>query len=127
MEQHARETAGPLTRRAFLQGTGLAAGALALPGALPRPADAAGGSLVYSGFGGIYEQGIRQAVLTPFQQQTGIQVEVTTGASASAVTLMVLVTTADVCAPRLSESASVTCHAMVRVALAAVGLSDVEL
>ena len=39
---------------------------------------------MYSGFGGIYEQGIRQAVLTPFQQQTGIQVEVTTGSSSIA-------------------------------------------
>ena len=46
----------------------------------PAPARAAG-SLVYAGSGGIYEQGIRQAVLTPFQQKSGIQVEVTTGAS----------------------------------------------
>jgi putative spermidine/putrescine transport system substrate-binding protein len=73
-----------LTRRAFLRRSGLAAGALALHGARPGAAGAATGTVVYSGFGGIYEQGIRQAVLTPFQQQTGIKVEVTTGSSAIA-------------------------------------------
>lgn len=72
-----------LSRRDFLQRSGAAAGALALWGALPAPARAAG-SLVYAGFGGIYEQGIRQAVLTPFQQKSGIQVEVTTGAASVA-------------------------------------------
>src|SRR5215470_2287107 len=77
-------SAGNLTRRAFLQRSGLAAGAAALHGSLATAAGAAGGSVIYSGFGGIYEQGIRQAVLTPFQQQTGIQVEVTTGSSSIA-------------------------------------------
>ena len=79
------ETTAPrtLSRRDFLQHSGAAAGALALWGALPAPARAAG-SLVYAGFGGIYEQGIRQAVLTPFQQKSGIQVEVTTGAASVA-------------------------------------------
>jgi putative spermidine/putrescine transport system substrate-binding protein len=84
MSQDQSRTAGGLSRRAFLQRSGLAAGGLALHGSLPIAAEAAGGSLVYSGFGGIYEQGIRQAVLTPFQQQTGIQVEVTTGSSSIA-------------------------------------------
>ena len=81
MAEDRSRTAGDLSRRALLQRSGLAAGALALHGSLPTSARAGGGSLVYSGFGGIYEQGIRQAVLTPFQQQTGIRVEVTTGSS----------------------------------------------
>jgi len=73
-----------VSRRAFLHRSGVAVGALALQGSLPTTAGAAGGSVVYSGFGGIYEQGIRQAVLSPFQQQSGIQVDVTTGAASIA-------------------------------------------
>ena len=80
----ASEETTDLSRRTFLQRSGVAAGTLALSAASPRLAGAAGGSVVYSGFGGIYEQGIRQAVLTPFQQQMGIQVEVTTGSSSIA-------------------------------------------
>jgi putative spermidine/putrescine transport system substrate-binding protein len=84
MAQELTRTRDDLSRRAFLRGSGLAAGALALHGSLPTAAGAATGTIVYSGFGGIYEQGIRQAVLTPFQQQTGIKVEVTTGSSSIA-------------------------------------------
>jgi putative spermidine/putrescine transport system substrate-binding protein len=70
---------------AFLRRSGTAIGALTVGGSLRSIAAAAtSGSVIYSGFGGIYEQGIRQAVLTPFQQQTGTQVEVTTGASSIA-------------------------------------------
>jgi putative spermidine/putrescine transport system substrate-binding protein len=84
MTQDHTATPADLSRRAFLQRSAVAAGALAIDGALPAAAAAATGTVVYSGFGGIYEQGIRQAVLTPFQQQTGIKVEVTTGSSSIA-------------------------------------------
>ncbi len=73
-----------LSRRAFLRRGGAAVAAAALGATAPAPARAASSSVVYAGFGGIYEQGIRQAVLTPFSQQTGTQVEVTTGASSIA-------------------------------------------
>jgi putative spermidine/putrescine transport system substrate-binding protein len=38
------------------------------------------GRLVYSGFGGSYEQRYRTAVVEPFEQETGIKVVMTTGA-----------------------------------------------
>jgi len=82
MVRDERRTTGALSRRSFLR-RGAAAGALALAAGRSTSARAAG-NVVYVGFGGIYEQGIRQAVLTPFQQQSGIQVDVTTGASAIA-------------------------------------------
>ena len=51
----------------------------------------------------------------------------TTGASLTGVMLIVLVTTAELAAPAPSELASVTCQSMVRLALVAVGSSEVEL
>ncbi len=71
-----------MNRRGFLKQTGLAvtaAGLCALP--FSRMAHAAGGSLVYSGFGGSYEESIRTAVLEPFAAANGVDLAVTTGAS----------------------------------------------
>jgi putative spermidine/putrescine transport system substrate-binding protein len=56
------------------------AGGLALAPALPRTA-AAAGRLIYSGFGGSYEQAIRAAVFDPFAKAYDVQVAVTTGGS----------------------------------------------
>lgn len=68
-----------LSRRTLLQagGAGLALAATGLP---PRPAMAAG-RLVYSGFGGSYEQSIRKALFDPFAAAAGVEVRMTTGGS----------------------------------------------
>ncbi|MFL7905251.1 extracellular solute-binding protein [Azospirillum argentinense] len=74
-----------LNRRGFLirslAAAGATAGAGMVPGLLaPRSAQAAG-ALVYSGFGGSYEQAIRAAVLDPYAQARGIALATATGGS----------------------------------------------
>jgi putative spermidine/putrescine transport system substrate-binding protein len=89
--------AGGPNRRQFLKSAGLGIATVSLSAAtLDAVLAACGGSaqspstkstpvatknLVYAGYGGVYEQGIRKAWVEPFAQQTGINVSVTTGSS----------------------------------------------
>lgn len=67
------------SRRTLLQAGG-AGIALAAAGLKPQSAMAAG-RLVYSGFGGSYEQAIRKALFDPFAKANDIDVKMTTGGS----------------------------------------------
>jgi putative spermidine/putrescine transport system substrate-binding protein len=96
MEQDARLQTG-ISRRSFIGSTGAVVGSLALGASLADLLAACGGSspastnagtklkptsnVVYAGYGGFYEQNMKQAVLTPFQQATSVQVGVTTAPS----------------------------------------------
>lgn len=67
-----------LIRRDLLRLGALGLAATVIPARLYAQS---GGSLVYAGFGGSYEQSIRKALFDPFSKATGIHVDVTTGAS----------------------------------------------
>lgn len=63
---------GPgVTRRHFLRG---AAAAAAVGPFVHTTAKGAAGKLVYSGWGGAYQDAVREAILKPFSQATGIEV-----------------------------------------------------
>jgi putative spermidine/putrescine transport system substrate-binding protein len=77
-----------LRRRGFLQSSCLGIAAIGLGDTLLnvssiRSAYAQGPKdtkeLVYAGYGGVYEQGVRQAWFSPFHNQTGVDVAITTG------------------------------------------------
>lgn len=102
------DTDRQISRRTLLKGSGMTVAGLALGGvaaellaacAAPSTGSASSpvasaaasassgaiakgtGEVVYAGFGGTYEQGIKAAYFAPFQEATGIKVQITTGAS----------------------------------------------
>ncbi len=81
-------TTARISRRDFLKASGVGAaavslGSAALTNVLAHHAYAQGATetkkLVYAGYGGVYEQGVRKAWFEPFHDRTGVNVEITTG------------------------------------------------
>lgn len=74
----------PLPRRHFVAGAGAAAATLTI--GIAAPARAAGGSIVSTVFGGVYEREYRKAITDPFEKATGIKTQLKLGSSAEWLT-----------------------------------------